>query len=114
MDEIGQKIMTHILECILQSRIDVQKKQIRHFDEINKRILNQDYKESHERNLRKFLDSMFLAERYGLAGKIPKGDGYESATVVFRLGNKISGVVTVAEIWLIEFQQFKHIDEESH
>lgn len=47
MDEVGCKILVKIAECILQSRIDVQKKQIRHFDEINKQLLNNKYKTHH-------------------------------------------------------------------
>jgi|JI10StandDraft_1071094.scaffolds.fasta_scaffold4309326_1 hypothetical protein len=38
MDELGRIMLTKLIECILQSRIKVQKKQIRHFDEINKQI----------------------------------------------------------------------------
>ena len=44
MDKIANKLITKLIECILQSRIDIQKKQIRHFDEINKQIMSFKYK----------------------------------------------------------------------
>lgn len=32
MDKTGRDILIKLIECILQSRISVEKKQIRHFD----------------------------------------------------------------------------------
>ena len=34
--ELGKEVMVKLIECILQSRIDVKKQQIRTFDKVTK------------------------------------------------------------------------------
>ena len=36
MEQISTSILISLIEAILQSRVDVQKRQIRRFDEVNK------------------------------------------------------------------------------
>ena len=35
-NDLGREVLVKIIECILQSRIDVKKQQIRTFDKVNK------------------------------------------------------------------------------
>jgi hypothetical protein len=59
----------------MQSRVTVEKKQIRHFDEINKE-LNKNKEAAYEANLHKFLAALLIADKYNLKQKVNLASNY--------------------------------------
>lgn len=66
MPQLSKTILVKLVECILQSRVDIQKKQIRRFDEINKELQKKREK-AFDGNFEIFFGNLLLQEKYKIA-----------------------------------------------
>ena len=112
-NDLGREVLVKIIECILQSRIDVKKQQIRTFDKVNKQI-NKHHQNAYESKLDIFLDNLLISEHYGIRKRIKENINCFYARIIFKLVKKRKGASILAEIWQIDFQQFSEIDSHQH